>query len=286
MPERRLRVFLAHSNADKPSVREVARLLALDGFEPWLDEESLVPGQEWALEISRAIARSDTVAVFLSTASVSRAGYVNKEITQALDLADRNPEGTAFIVPVRLDDCALPDRLRHIHGLRLAISAGDFSIAATYGRLQAALVYRGQQLGLLNHDEVSEYSLRLPRSPELIRAKTATFWEPRYSAVGRYLVRGRNPDGRKYFGTATIDERDGMLALRATIGARILNYTEMPRGAVRFGHETLRFEGNGHRVEYEWVEHRCLLGHWGDDGVEELIAASPFAELGLPPGEQ
>lgn len=51
LPRESLRVFLAHSHHDKGFVREVYSLLRADGFDPWLDEEDLDPGQDWEHEI-------------------------------------------------------------------------------------------------------------------------------------------------------------------------------------------------------------------------------------------
>ena len=54
------RIFLCHASEDKAQVREVYhRLRAIDEFDPWLDEEDLLPGQGWAREISRALQASD-----------------------------------------------------------------------------------------------------------------------------------------------------------------------------------------------------------------------------------
>ena len=41
---RPLRVFLCHGQEDKATVRELSRMLKDDGFQPWLDEEDLLPG--------------------------------------------------------------------------------------------------------------------------------------------------------------------------------------------------------------------------------------------------
>ena len=50
------RIFLCHASDDKAQVREVyQRLQAIDGLEPWLDEEDLLPGQDWTREIPRAL---------------------------------------------------------------------------------------------------------------------------------------------------------------------------------------------------------------------------------------
>src|SRR5262249_34998649 len=106
-----LRVFLCHSSADKPRVRELCRSLRSDGFSPWLDEEQLLPGHQWDLEIRRIIKSIDAFIVCLSKNSVDKRGYVQKEIMTALDVADEIPEGGIFIIPLKLEECEIPDRL-------------------------------------------------------------------------------------------------------------------------------------------------------------------------------
>jgi hypothetical protein len=40
------RIFLCHASEDKPQVREVYQRLGALGFEPWLDEVEILPGQD------------------------------------------------------------------------------------------------------------------------------------------------------------------------------------------------------------------------------------------------
>ena len=108
---RPLHVFLCHSSSDKPVVRELYSHLKSARFEPWLDEVNILGGQEWALEIRRALRTSDVVLVCLSK-SINKAGYLQREIREVLDLADEQPEGMIFLIPVRLEECVVPDRLR------------------------------------------------------------------------------------------------------------------------------------------------------------------------------
>jgi len=109
---RPLRVFLCHSSADKPAVRELyQKLRAEPWIDPWLDEEELFPGMDWNMEIEKAIEATDVILVCLSNNSITKEGYVQKEITKALDFADYKPEGTLFIIPVRLEECIPPKRL-------------------------------------------------------------------------------------------------------------------------------------------------------------------------------
>jgi|CXWL01.1.fsa_nt_gi formylglycine-generating enzyme required for sulfatase activity len=109
---RPLRVFLCHSSNDKPAVRELCqKLRAKPWIQPWLDEEELFPGMDWNLEIEKAIEATDVILVCLSNNSITKEGYVQREIRIALDYADYKPEGTLFIIPVRLEDCTPPKRL-------------------------------------------------------------------------------------------------------------------------------------------------------------------------------
>ena len=112
---RKLKVFLCHASDDKPAVRELyQRLSAEDWIDPWLDEEKLLPGQDWDLEIEKAVEETDAVIVCLSTKGVSKEGYVQKEIKIALNAALFMPEDMIFIVPLRLDEGKTPRHLRNI----------------------------------------------------------------------------------------------------------------------------------------------------------------------------
>ncbi|HMB24614.1 MAG: cell division protein FtsZ [Chloroflexota bacterium] len=111
--ETSMQVFLCHSSNDKATVRKLyQRLQNEKNIKPWLDEEELLPGQQWDLEIRRAVRNSDAVIICLSHSSVNKEGYIQKELRFALDIADEKPEGTIFIIPLKLDDCDVPERLR------------------------------------------------------------------------------------------------------------------------------------------------------------------------------
>lgn len=137
---RSLKVFLCHSSADKPAVRDLFHKLLKEGINPWLDEEDLLPGHEWQQEIPKAVRTSDVVIVCLSKSSISKAGYVQKEIRYALDVADEQPEGTIFIIPVKLEQCEVPERLKRWQWVNLFEERG-------YERLMTALQTRANMIG-------------------------------------------------------------------------------------------------------------------------------------------
>ncbi len=106
-----MRVFVCHASEDKPRARQLCQRLREDGIEPWLDEEKLLPGQDWDFEISAAVRDSDAIIVCLSKSSVHKVGYLQKELKGVLDVAEYQPEGRIFVIPVRLEECPVPVRL-------------------------------------------------------------------------------------------------------------------------------------------------------------------------------
>jgi hypothetical protein len=144
-PKARLRVFLCHASEDKPRVRELRQDLLRDGFQPWLDTEDLLPGQNWDHQIRKAVRESHVVIVCLSEHATQKSGYVQKEIVQALDVAEEKPEGTIFIIPALLEECAVPDRIRKWQWVHLASDGG-------YEKLILALRAREREVGLSIED--------------------------------------------------------------------------------------------------------------------------------------
>jgi hypothetical protein len=100
------------SSSDKAAVRSLYKMLVTKGFRPWLDEENIMPGQDWELAVRNEVRASHVVVVLLSRNAVTRAGFVQKEIRLALDAAEERPEGSIFLITARLEECEVPDRLK------------------------------------------------------------------------------------------------------------------------------------------------------------------------------
>lgn len=143
MPELRpIKVFLCHATEDKPKVRALYRRLGADGAEVWLDEVSLLPGQDWRVEIPSAVRAADAVIVCLSSHAADKEGYIQKEIRFALDAADEKPDGTIYIIPAKLEDCRVPSRLAQWQWVNL-FDADERG----YDRLLASLRIRAGKVG-------------------------------------------------------------------------------------------------------------------------------------------
>jgi hypothetical protein len=106
--KKKLLVFLSHAKEDKAKVKKLCMQLREDGFDPWLDEERLLPGHDWGLEIEKAQRISDVILLCFSNRSISKSGYVQREFKQAMEIGKEKPEGVIFVIPVRLDKCDVP----------------------------------------------------------------------------------------------------------------------------------------------------------------------------------
>lgn len=114
------RPFISYAREDREvAVRLRDDLLRL-GAMPWIDVVDLVAGQDWQLAISRALRESSHFLALLSQHSVTKRGYVQKEVREALDLLDQLPPDAIFIIPIRLDQSEpAHERLRNLHWVDL-----------------------------------------------------------------------------------------------------------------------------------------------------------------------
>lgn len=138
--ERKLHVFLWHSPLDKPIVQEWYQKLLFEGWiDPWLDDEKLLPGQKRELEITNAVESADAVLLFLSNNSVHGEGSVQKEIRKILEVSEEKPQSAIFLLPIRLDNCDIPNDLSQIQRVE------NFDVSA-YPKIKKALQHRFQHL--------------------------------------------------------------------------------------------------------------------------------------------
>lgn len=135
----KLSVFICHASENLATVKELADRLKLDGFEPWLDSEKILPGMAWDLEIQKAMRSSDAVIVCFSKVSVEKEGYIQKEIKFATEIQKEKPEDTIFLIPIQLEECEIPHSLRDTQW-------GRYFEADGYEMIVKALYQRANQL--------------------------------------------------------------------------------------------------------------------------------------------
>jgi len=156
--KRFLKVFLCHAHDDCDPARELHTRLIHDGVDAWLDKVNLFPGQNWEMEIRKAVRESDVVLICISK-SFDRPGFRQKEMRLAIDTAMEQPEGEIFIIPARLEECDVPENLKKYHWVDLFEEEG-------YPKLLEALRLRADRVhAYLQKDEsqpVQPLKINLP----------------------------------------------------------------------------------------------------------------------------
>lgn len=102
-------VFLAHASEDKPFVRRLYSSLQENGLTPWLDEEDLEPGVKWDDVIVEAIKKSRFFVACLSKNSITKDGYVQKELRIALSTLEQKAPDSIYFIPALIEDIDLPN---------------------------------------------------------------------------------------------------------------------------------------------------------------------------------
>jgi hypothetical protein len=77
----------------------------------WRDTSDLHPGQDWKKEIRRAIDSGSLafLACFSRNTESRTESYQNEELILAIDRMRMRPPGASWLIPIRFDDCSVPD---------------------------------------------------------------------------------------------------------------------------------------------------------------------------------
>lgn len=85
------KVFISYAREDFGMADRLYGDLRRSGADPWMDTYDILVGQRWAVAIREAIRESSHFIVLLSSKSLSKRGFVQKEINQALEVLSEIP---------------------------------------------------------------------------------------------------------------------------------------------------------------------------------------------------
>ena len=113
MAKRKLSVFLAHAPGDVAAARTLYGQLTGEGWlDVWLEEARLSPGADTHLEIEKAISKAHLAILCISKNATSESGIFQKQLRLILEAEQNMPEGTIFVIPLKLEECEPPFLLR------------------------------------------------------------------------------------------------------------------------------------------------------------------------------
>lgn len=103
--------FISYVRENSDQVDNLQRTLEAAGVSVWRDTADLWPGEDWRMKIRRAITDNALVfiACFSSQSLARKKTYQNEELLLAIgQLRLRRPDDP-WLIPVRFDDCDIPD---------------------------------------------------------------------------------------------------------------------------------------------------------------------------------
>jgi hypothetical protein len=118
MERERRKVFIVYAREDLDVARKLTAELKKHGFNPWLDVDEITPGQIWQKTVLRSLEESAAALVLVSD-HLNKKGFVQEELRVALDTLQESQKDLSPVVPVRLDDSPVPDRLSHVQWVNL-----------------------------------------------------------------------------------------------------------------------------------------------------------------------
>jgi hypothetical protein len=96
-------VFISYSRMDRNIVKPITDLMRITGAKVFRDEDSILPGQKWRIEITESLNSAKTVVVFWCGHS-AQSDAVKFEYKTAIELHKD-------VVPILLDETVLSDEL-------------------------------------------------------------------------------------------------------------------------------------------------------------------------------
>lgn len=178
-----MQIFISYAREDQARAQELCRKLEEAGFRPWLDTRDILPGEKWRVAIKAALEASDFVLVCLSSHSVEKRGFLQREIRDALDLRQEFLDSDIYLIPVRFEKVTVPEPLREFQWVDLFEEEG-------WPRLKKAIEVGMERLGL---------------------ADAAATGEPPDKAAGLYHLEIVTPVGDRFEASAPAEALVGQL---------------------------------------------------------------------------
>jgi hypothetical protein len=103
--------FISYVREDERHVDRLQKFLEARGVPVWRDTARLLPGEDWKKEIRQVIAADNLafIACFSKNSETREKSHQRDELLLAIDqLRLRSPD-RPYLIPVRFDDCPIPD---------------------------------------------------------------------------------------------------------------------------------------------------------------------------------
>ena len=132
------RIFISYDNRDQDVAEVLAALLSETGHEVWYSAAEILPGDNWALEVGKALEECDAMVVVLSPSALA-----SNRIMDDVSLALGSSNYSDRLIPVQAKGIAgghVPWILKKMKLVRYVASRPEEAIRQIIERLERAPV--------------------------------------------------------------------------------------------------------------------------------------------------
>ena len=105
------KVFISYVSENIEIIDRLCQELKSHSIQFWRDRDDIDSGARWKQEIRRAIQQGGFfIACFSKEYTTRDKTYMNEELTIAIDALRQRPTDRAWFIPVKLNECEIPDR--------------------------------------------------------------------------------------------------------------------------------------------------------------------------------
>lgn len=113
-------VFISYAREDQSWAERLYMDLRKQQIDVWLDVRCIAAGADWEHEIRKAIRSSRYFILLLSSHSITKRGFVQKEMKEAIDVLQEFPKGQIYLIPARIDKTEpIDEELRQLNWVDL-----------------------------------------------------------------------------------------------------------------------------------------------------------------------
>jgi hypothetical protein len=122
------KIFISYAKEDLAFAEKLYNYLEENGFKPWIDKKGILPGQNWDFVIKKALREANYIILLLSDTSVQKRGYVQREFKIALDYVEEKLEDDIYIIPLKINNCEVPEKLSRFQWIEYDESLTSFEL--------------------------------------------------------------------------------------------------------------------------------------------------------------
>lgn len=109
--KQKLSVFISYATEDYDKVLPIYDYLERIGLYPWMDKKNLIAGEDWEKALWKAARKADFFVICLSPLAITKRSFLQREIKRALTIWEEKLEDDIYLLPIKIEECEIPESL-------------------------------------------------------------------------------------------------------------------------------------------------------------------------------